>query len=247
MRAEFFGPASRRLLGIRHEPTGAARETALLICPSWGLEAMRTQRGLRQLGSALAAEGFEVLRFDYSGTGDSFGDARELGLADWLADIATAARELRESSGRKHLCLIGALLAAEAQRGGLVNAQSLVSIDAPEDGARFLDGLRTVDQAYVAHKDRYRARALPAAATDELQGFDCSHALVQGIAGLPAVTHPRLLWATTQGHAAKPPAGAESFDAGEPARWTELSVQFAPWTPTPMLRRLAAQLRTWLP
>ena len=117
MQAQFFGRSERPLFGVRHGAQGAARDTAVLICPSWGLEALRSQRGLRQLAQALAAQGYEVLRFDYSGTGDSHGDGRQARLEYWLQDLDTAARELRDSSGRDRLCIVGMRIGGYRRRG----------------------------------------------------------------------------------------------------------------------------------
>ena len=42
-----------------------------------------------------------MLRFDYRGTGDSFGELGEVTVSDWLEDIALAVREGREISGSR--------------------------------------------------------------------------------------------------------------------------------------------------
>ena len=42
---------------------------------------------------ALAERGQHVLRFDYRGTGDSFGELAEVSVHDWVEDIALAVRE----------------------------------------------------------------------------------------------------------------------------------------------------------
>lgn len=252
MQAQFFGESARPLFGLRHEAMGQARRTAVLICPSFGLEALRTHRGLKQLATALAARGFEVLRFDYSGTGDSAGEGQDSRLEHWLQDIATAAQELRDSSGRERISLfglrLGALLAAEAVQKRLVRAESLVTFDAPASGEAFTKALQQIGHDLDAHKNRFRSSRdqLPAHGKDELLGFDWPAPLATAIAQLPAASHPKLLWAQSQSHNAAAPAGATMFDAGESPRWTQLSSQFAPWTPTPMLQTLAERMGTWL-
>ena len=76
----YFGSASQPLFGMLHRPQGALRQTGIVLCPSWGTEALRSYRGLRQLAQVLSQSGFPVLRFDYSGTatfdlqpGDTYG------------------------------------------------------------------------------------------------------------------------------------------------------------------------------
>jgi pimeloyl-ACP methyl ester carboxylesterase len=63
-------------------------------------------------------KGYDVLRFDYRGTGDSSGEPEEFSANDWIDDIGTAADELRETANVSNVSLIGlrlgALLAAAA-------------------------------------------------------------------------------------------------------------------------------------
>lgn len=251
MLAQFFGPDDRPLFGIRHEAVGSVRDTAVLICPSWGLETLRSHRGIRQFCNLLAGTGYEVLRFDYSGTGDSQGDGLESRLEHWLADIATAAAELRESSGCRQLCLfghrLGALLAAESLRRRLLTADALIAFDAPADGKAFIKATSRTQRQLDAHKNRYRSQRIGKASDDELLGFDWPTALARDLAVLPAVSHTKLLWAQTENHDATAPAEATFFDAGESPRWTELASQFSAWSPTPMLQTLVRTISTWQP
>src|SRR5260370_27609992 len=68
---------------------------------------MLTDLVLRELAMALAERGQHVLRFDYRGTGDSFGELGKVTVADWLEDIALAVREGREISGSSMVRLLG--------------------------------------------------------------------------------------------------------------------------------------------
>jgi alpha/beta superfamily hydrolase len=45
---------------------------------------MLTHLVLRELSMAFAERGQHVLRFDYRGTGDSFGELGKVTVADWL-------------------------------------------------------------------------------------------------------------------------------------------------------------------
>jgi pimeloyl-ACP methyl ester carboxylesterase len=104
----FFGRSQRPLFGIHHAPKGvAARDVGVVICPPLGQEYMRTHRALRQLALQLNKSGHHVLRFDYSGTGDSAGDNTDASLDGWLDDVATAIEELKDSAGVRKVALIG--------------------------------------------------------------------------------------------------------------------------------------------
>ena len=120
--------------------------------------------------------------------------------------------------------------------------------DAPSHGQAFIDDQIRVAQELDAHKNRYRSgnKRLPPSASDELLGFDWPPALARALGDLPAAVFQRLMWVHSQGHSAPIPAIAETFDAGESPRWGELSAQFAPWTPTPMLQKLAERISRWL-
>src|SRR5215470_5640391 len=67
---------------------------------------------MRQLAARLVRAGFHVLRFDYFGTGDSFGDTGEGDLASWCGDIETAIEELKEMTGAAKVDLAGLRLGA---------------------------------------------------------------------------------------------------------------------------------------
>ena len=73
VRIEYFG-ASQQLLGAFHVAQRLQpRSTAVLLCNPFGEEASRSHRTFRVLATQLERTGFSVLRFDYSGTGDSLG------------------------------------------------------------------------------------------------------------------------------------------------------------------------------
>src|SRR5690349_16838476 len=91
----FFGAEDRRLFGCHHGPAdGATARLGLLIAPPLGHEYARSHRALRQLAAACAAEGLRALRFDFSSTGDSAGDAWPASLEPWREDLKLALREL---------------------------------------------------------------------------------------------------------------------------------------------------------
>ena len=64
-----------------------------------GNEQVFAYRTMRQLAARLVRAGFHVLRFDYFGTGDSYGDTGEGDLASWCDDIETAIEELKDITG----------------------------------------------------------------------------------------------------------------------------------------------------
>ncbi|OZD10890.1 hypothetical protein CH253_29140 [Rhodococcus sp. 06-156-3C] len=112
----WFGPEDAGLFGTVHVPAGGLARGAVVLCPPLGKEQVDSYRGLTLLAQKLCARGLLVLRFDYAGTGDSYGaqDAAD-NVALWQNSIATAVDYVR-GCGVTDVALVGlragALLAA---------------------------------------------------------------------------------------------------------------------------------------
>ena len=108
-----FGSEQRRLFGI-YEPAlcKSGKKRAVLLCYPMGNEQIFAYRTFRQLAARLVGAGFHVLRFDYFGTGDSYGDTGEGDIASWCEDIETAIDELREMTAVAQVSLVGLRLGA---------------------------------------------------------------------------------------------------------------------------------------
>jgi pimeloyl-ACP methyl ester carboxylesterase len=108
-----FGSRQRRLFGY-YEPAQAnfGKVRVVLLCHPMDNEQVFAYRTMRQLAARLVRVGFHVLRFDYFGTGDSYGDTGEGDLAGWCGDIETAIEELKEITGATKVNLVGLRLGA---------------------------------------------------------------------------------------------------------------------------------------
>lgn len=106
MSAFHFGPDERRLYGFYHLPESGS-EGAVVLCPSWGIEYLFAHRSLRVTADRLAKSGHHVLRFDYSGTGDSWGDSHHSDLDRWEEDVGHAIDEIRDLSDERRVTLVG--------------------------------------------------------------------------------------------------------------------------------------------
>lgn len=125
----------------------------MLLCNPFGEEAARAHRIYRVLATQLERAGYAALRFDYSGTGDSLGHSEDASVAQWLADIGTAAAWLLQASGATRVVLVGlrlggslALLAAER---GTLRPRHVVLWDPVVDGRAYLHELVTAHHAYM--------------------------------------------------------------------------------------------------
>jgi pimeloyl-ACP methyl ester carboxylesterase len=113
MTSFHFGCRQRRLFGY-YEPAQAdfGKVRAVLLCHPMDNEQVFAYRTMRQLAARLVRAGFHVLRFDYFGTGDSYGDTSEGDLTGWCEDIETAIEELKEITGATKVNLVGLRLGA---------------------------------------------------------------------------------------------------------------------------------------
>jgi pimeloyl-ACP methyl ester carboxylesterase len=143
VKSFMFGPAGEELYGVLHLPAGDARRTAVVLCHPLPFEYMRRRWQHRQAAELLAEQGFAVLRFDWSGTGDSAGDALPGSLAAAGRDVALAASELSERTDRPFVCAAAmggaaAVLARASQDHGFA---ALLLVDPPLSGSDYLGAL----------------------------------------------------------------------------------------------------------
>jgi pimeloyl-ACP methyl ester carboxylesterase len=86
----FFVRDDAQLFGMTHLPDGPVRSTAYVCSHPFGEEKLWSHRVLVSFARALARKGHIVLRFDYSGAGDSSGQTADSGLTTHRADLAAA-------------------------------------------------------------------------------------------------------------------------------------------------------------
>lgn len=142
MTAFFFGPEGQRLYGYHHAPNvPVASPAGVVLCPPWGSEYEYAHRSLLVLARRLAGAGRHVLRFDYSGTGDSWGETSEADLSRWVHDAASACEELRAAAGVSEVDVVGLRVgAAVAARLARVRSdvRRVLLWDPITDGARWV-------------------------------------------------------------------------------------------------------------
>jgi exosortase A-associated hydrolase 2 len=116
--AFFFGDAGRRKYAVLHEPpeTGSRSQPILLLHPHFE-EKLWSQRVLVEASRAAAARGHTVLRFDFTGHGDSEGEFEEVGLTDLESDVDEAVALVEEKTGLRPVLVglrLGGTLAGRA-------------------------------------------------------------------------------------------------------------------------------------
>jgi pimeloyl-ACP methyl ester carboxylesterase len=105
--------------GWFHAAGTPARGVGVVMCRPLGYEGLCAYQTYTQLAETLAAAGFDVVRFDYHGTGDSAGsDSDPARVRAWGDSVRAAIGEVRRYGGVSRVALfglrLGATLAAHA-------------------------------------------------------------------------------------------------------------------------------------
>ena len=187
MKPIFFNQNNeRQLYGVHHPPRRSKGSTAqaVVICPPLGQEYIRSHWACKLVAKQLARGGAHVLRFDWSGHGNSSGYVGEVAsLQNWIDDLAAAIDWVREESKADSVMLLGlrfgatlAALAAEQRQ----DVYSLVGWEPVVDGAEHLQSLRTMHARMVdlwASKTSTRNDDQ----FEEILGFELSRSLLNEI------------------------------------------------------------------
>jgi pimeloyl-ACP methyl ester carboxylesterase len=191
------------LFGVLHEPARFGRDGgAVVVCAPLWREAIRAHRVLRQLGLRLAKDGRAVLRFDYSGAGDSAGDGEHGDVETWVGDVAAAIDEVRRECEVERVTLLGlrfgaTLAALAASRRD--DVERIVLWEPVIDGASYLEAGFAEQRAWAEAYASWRRlpRAAVSDAGDEILGFRVTEAMRASIAEVkltrPPVATARLL------------------------------------------------------
>ncbi|HTH80353.1 MAG TPA: alpha/beta fold hydrolase [Ramlibacter sp.] len=146
-----FQSAEGACLGWFHAGASPRRGVAVVMCRPLGYEALCSYRTYTQLAQTLSDAGFDVMRFDYHGTGDSAGSDEDPQRVDaWLASIDAAIEQTCRLCGATRIALFGTrfggTLAVQAavQRGGV----DTLMLWAPcASGRTFVREMRAADAA----------------------------------------------------------------------------------------------------
>lgn len=194
-RAVVIGPS----FGWHHPRRGEGVRLPVLLCPPLGVEALATHLGWRQLAEKLAAQGHDVVRLDYPGTGLSPGawPAPEA-LAGWEASISAAIDTVRRRTGAPRVILIGLRLGASlAARvaAGREDIAALVALAPVVSGRRYARELTALAQMQGKAGESPSGIAvygfeLPGAFLSALEGVDLKALAQPAPRGLVAARTP---------------------------------------------------------
>lgn len=146
MQHQLIGPSDKKIFVSVIPPKRNNLHEAVLLCYPFGQEYMRAHKAFRQLANLLSRKGYTVIRFDYPGTGDSYGDGKDIGYKEWLEQAQSALDFLKKETRYEDIHLIGlrlgALVAAElAEKNACI--KKLVLWDPFLSGDSFLQDCMT--------------------------------------------------------------------------------------------------------
>jgi pimeloyl-ACP methyl ester carboxylesterase len=175
MHLYYFGDSEKPLFGIYHPPrSGRIRDKGVVLCYPAAQEYVRSHRAFQQLANLLSKAGFHVMRFDYYGSGDSYGDSREGGVAQWKADIQAAIDELKDTSGVKKISLIGLRLGATLAAITSTDRTDIVDLvlwDPVVNGKAYIERLKAMHQLMLRDLSIFQAPRVQSPEAEDLLGF----------------------------------------------------------------------------
>jgi pimeloyl-ACP methyl ester carboxylesterase len=182
----YFGTRDQRLFGVYHPPSvRRSPPGGVVLCYPFLQEYFRSHRAYLRLAGLLAGRGWHVLRFDYSGCGDSYGDGPREPEA-WAQDLRLATRELRERAGSPRLSLIGLRLGASLAASvapSLQPVDKLALWDPVVDGPNYVNELVSFRHAATLLPGS-RRKIEQAGGNDRGVGLDVAPELLQSISRL---------------------------------------------------------------
>ena len=135
----FIESSAGRLYAVHYQPRSVCREHAILFAHSLGHEYVRGHRNLQQLAVALCERGFDVIRFDYLGTGDSDGLCEEVNAETMGRDLLNVRRRIMDQTNVRNISLVGLRLGATVATHYRENFQTMVLWDPVPSGKAFLE------------------------------------------------------------------------------------------------------------
>jgi pimeloyl-ACP methyl ester carboxylesterase len=177
MNPLYFGSSEQALFGVYHAPASQpARNRAIVLCNPFGDESIKAHRAFLQLANRLASERFHVMRFDYYATGDSAGESEQGTVEQWLADIGTAADEVKDASGVAKVSFVGLRFGATLALKAATTRRDLDRVtlwDPVVRGAAYINDLRRINEVYLRSEfgERFDPARLSPATGEEVMGF----------------------------------------------------------------------------
>ena len=181
----FFASGNYQLFSVHYRPPSIQPIGAVVISPSIGHEYTRGYRNLQQLAVQLSRVGFEVLRFDFAGTGNSEGDCSELNVNLMLQNLVDARDYLAKQAAADHIAVVGLRLGGTlASRVTPGTFSQTVLWDPIESGNAFLNQVDQFHDQELKSVTRYNQVRIGDRNIDQAYGHRMSDEKRRSIAAL---------------------------------------------------------------
>ncbi len=78
---------SHHLIGITHKPSNNTKKPPIIVCHGFTGTKIESDRLFVSFARRASRQGYPVLRFDFTGSGDSSGEFEDTTLSQWLNDL----------------------------------------------------------------------------------------------------------------------------------------------------------------
>lgn len=204
VKPAFFPSGDHQLFSVHYQPVNIPSVGAVVFANSIGHEYTRAYRNLQQLAVQLCQVGFEVLRFDYVGTGNSEGDCSELNADLMRQNLLDAKDYLAKQTKINHVAVVGLRLGATvASQMPRETFSQTVLWDPIDSGKTFLDLVDRFHDQELRELTRYNQIRIGDPRIDQAYGHRMSETKRSSIASLKlrhckdhhfVSTHDEILW-----------------------------------------------------
>lgn len=168
----FIANGERELFAVHYAPPSLSpcwpgtQRHAVLMCQPLGHEYTRAYRNLQQLAAMLCQRGFDVIRFDYHGTGNSTGVCADVRAESMQSDTRRAADHLLRTLQPSSWSLVGVRLGATiAATTGFENPPERVVLwDPIFEGKHFVNLLEKFHHNTLSNQTRFAQANVPSEA-----------------------------------------------------------------------------------
>lgn len=146
----FFFGSENKLFAMYHPASGFSRGQGVVICPPLFHEYYRSHFTNRRIAAELARKGYDVLRFDYSGTGDSKGNIPDRLFEIWSDEIGDALRTVRQLGGYRKVSIVAERFSAALALPWQEDLGKYVCWDPVIDAVEYRDQIDALNAASLA-------------------------------------------------------------------------------------------------
>jgi pimeloyl-ACP methyl ester carboxylesterase len=187
MEPFYISNNGEQLFTIYHPAAGTGNsDIAVICCYPFAQEYIRAHKAYLKLAMKLA-QSCHVMRFDFTGCGDSYGDLEDVTLVKWIDNIHTVISEIKSSMDIKQIYLFGVRLGGTLAMlyNALYEVDGLILISPVVNGAPYLT--ETADRHNAWLKGSYvDSRHIH---ENEWLGFQLPKSLVQEIKDINLAKH----------------------------------------------------------